>query len=146
MNNFIKISILMLLLALLHMPYGYYQLLRLVITIQTFYIGYSLFQKDSQINNQIIYWGLILLIYNPVFKISFSREIWIIVNIVTIISLIIKLQTNKEKTIQSNWTRYFLIFPCHFFSFFMSLYICRFCQILAKFLPLKNKAFYRITS
>lgn len=102
MNNFIKISILMLLLALLHMPYGYYQLLRLVITIQTFYIGYSLFQKDSQINNQIIYWGLILLIYNPVFKISFSREIWIIVNIVTIISLIIKLQTNKEKTIQSN--------------------------------------------
>ena len=95
MNTFIKILLaIMLFLCLLHMPYGYYQLVRI-----SGLIGFSILAyKANEMHNKtemIIYLGLALLV-QPFIKITLGREIWNIVDIIIGIGLIISL-FNKPK-------------------------------------------------
>lgn len=71
----------MALLALLDMPYGYYQLLRLVVAVASAFIAAAAWQRGSHV--AVIAFGLLALIYNPVVPLHLKREIWEWVNIGT---------------------------------------------------------------
>lgn len=77
------VPVVMLLLGLLALPYGYYQLLRLVVCGAAVLIAYRYSETSKP-------WALavfvvIALAYNPVFRIHLDRETWSAVNIATVI-------------------------------------------------------------
>lgn len=90
----------MLILALFPLPYGYYQLLRFVISITTCIIGYKIYNENKTISYKVILWGLVLLLYNPIIRIHLEREIWQIINIGTILFLAGYLWIIKNKPCQ----------------------------------------------
>lgn len=69
------------LLALLDMPYGYYQLLRLVVLVAAAFLAFEGWRRGSHL--AVIAFGLLALIYNPIAPLHLKREIWELVNIGT---------------------------------------------------------------
>ena len=65
MNNLNKIIALLLLLAVLPLPYFYYQLLRIVVTLAAVANAYIFFE-DKQMA-RVLAFGIIVLIWNPIF-------------------------------------------------------------------------------
>ncbi|MCX7737657.1 MAG: hypothetical protein N2319_13230 [Candidatus Kapabacteria bacterium] len=92
------VAIVMLSIALLKLPYGYYTLMRLVLCFSFcffIYINYSVYR------NFLFYpiFGLLAIIYNPVFPLHLGREVWTYVNLVTILTIIISFFVFKAKKI-----------------------------------------------
>lgn len=69
--------------ALLEMPYGYYMLLRLLVCGVCIYLAVD----DAHRGRTDWAWmlGGVAVLYNPVFRIPLSREIWSVVNVATIL-------------------------------------------------------------
>jgi hypothetical protein len=63
----------MLLAALLHLPYGYYALLRLVVCVSAAIIAYKSWPKHQ---TWAIAFVLVALLFNPLVIVSFDRETW----------------------------------------------------------------------
>lgn len=68
-------------LALLHLPYGYYQFLKLVVTFSAGFLAICGWQFRSHL--MTVVFGLVALTYNPVLPLSLGREIWSWVNVAT---------------------------------------------------------------
>jgi hypothetical protein len=95
-GTIIKIALaILLLLCLLDMPYGFYQLVRFASLIGFGILAYSASEKESK-TEMIIYGGLALL-FQPFFKIALGREIWNIVDVIVGIGLIASLIMNRRK-------------------------------------------------
>lgn len=71
-------------LALLPMPYGYYELLRLVVCLATALIAAQ--QAKSAQWWPAAAFAIFALLYNPLFKIHLPRETWQMVNAATILA------------------------------------------------------------
>jgi glucose-6-phosphate-specific signal transduction histidine kinase len=69
----------MMLVALLNLPYGYYQLLRVVTLVAAGWIAVGAWQGNRQA--WAIAFGLLALLYNPIAPIHFERETWRILNV-----------------------------------------------------------------
>jgi hypothetical protein len=67
-------------LCLIEMPYGFYQLVRMVALIGFCMLAYNSY-NNGKVNITILYLGLALL-FQPFIKISLGREIWNIVDII----------------------------------------------------------------
>lgn len=63
----------MLLAALLHLPYGYYTLLRLVVCLTAAVIAFQSWPKHQA---WAIAFALVALLFNPIILVSFARETW----------------------------------------------------------------------
>ena len=76
----------MLVLCLAPMPYGYYTLIRLVAT------GMFLWAAAVSLksNKQIIPWVFVLLalLFNPVLKVHFAKEVWAWIDIISALFLV----------------------------------------------------------
>lgn len=80
--------------ALFPLPYGYYQILRLIIC------GLSIWMLIGNYNKKInLPIGLfaIAIIYNPIFIINFEKIIWNVLNIITLIYFIYLILKNKYR-------------------------------------------------
>ncbi len=68
-----------LLIAVLPLPYGYYMLLRLLITASAAYVAYKNFNKE------IPTWGVVFvavaMLFNPVYLVHFDKALWAILDI-----------------------------------------------------------------
>lgn len=96
-GTIIKIALaILLLLCLLDMPYGFYQLVRFASLIGFGILAYSASKKESK-TEMIIYGGLAL-IFQPFFKIALGREIWNIVDVIVGIGLIASLIISNTKS------------------------------------------------
>lgn len=71
-----------LLVALAPLPYGYYMLLRLVVCASAAYLAYSAWKSGSR--SWVWLLALLALLYNPVLRIHLTREIWQVINVLTI--------------------------------------------------------------
>ena len=80
MNNLNKIVAVLLLIALIPLPYAYYQLLRIVVTIAASIYAFY-FYTDNQMPKVIIF-GIIAIIWNPIFPIYMDKSVWMILDIV----------------------------------------------------------------
>lgn len=97
MIRFIKITLaILLLLCLLDMPYGFYQLVRFVALIGFGILAYSVREKENK-TEMIIYGGLALL-FQPFLKIALGREIWNVVDLIVGIGLIASLIMSNTKS------------------------------------------------
>ena len=70
------------------MPYGYYFLLRLVICVCAVYYTLKFNEKNELVTAWVF--GFFALLYNPIIPIHLgSKELWIIVNLITAVMFII---------------------------------------------------------
>lgn len=83
--------------ALLKLPYGYYTLLRVVLC---FSFCYFIYLNYRYYQNNFFYpiFSLLAIIYNPFFPLHLGREIWVYVNIVTIVAVILSFIFLRSKT------------------------------------------------
>lgn len=85
----------MLFLCLAHMPYGYYELVRIIAMILFGYMSVCYYNKEN-IPLSITFGGIALL-FQPFFKIALGRTIWNIVDIVVALLLMfVILKERKE--------------------------------------------------
>lgn len=84
--------------ALADMPYGYYQLLRVLIFCTAAYLAFDAY-KRSETNCAWVLGG-ISLVYNPVAKLALGRDMWSLVNLATILvfagNLLWRLKTSRR--------------------------------------------------
>jgi len=86
-ENLIKLVLsVLLLVCVLDMPYGYYQLIRFIALLGFAFLSYQSNKSNRQIE-MFIYIALALL-FQPIFKISLGRQLWNIVDVVVGISLL----------------------------------------------------------
>lgn len=81
--------------ALLPLPYGYYQFMRLVVCIVSIWMLIENHNKNTKLPIGLFFTAIA---YNPIFIIHFDKEIWSVINIITIIyfiCLITKMQNDK---------------------------------------------------
>ena len=79
MKSFLYIVAVMLFLAILRMPYGFYQILRLLAVIGFLVIAYKEFEKSGW--NTWCTLGIIgVLVFNPLFPIRLSKELWQVID------------------------------------------------------------------
>lgn len=63
------------------MPYGYFQFLRLVVFSAFSFAAFVAINKNS--NFRSVIFGTIAFLFNPIYPISFSREIWMLIDLGT---------------------------------------------------------------
>ncbi len=98
MEKLLKIILaILLLICLLDMPYGYYELVRFIAMMGFAFLAFKTIQQARQ-TELFIYIGLALL-FQPFFKIALGRTIWNIVDVVVGIGLILSLFQSKRKDI-----------------------------------------------
>jgi|TARA_B100000795_G_C22626295_1_gene370852 hypothetical protein len=96
MNKIIAIKItfvILLLVCLLDMPYGYYQFVRFIGM-----IGFGLLAFENYQKNQtwFVIWISSVLLINPFFKIALGRDIWNIVDVIWAVLLVVSIILNKR--------------------------------------------------
>ena len=88
MEKFLKILLaILLLICLLEMPYGYYQLVRFIAMISFSYLAFKAYYIKAE-TFTFMYIALAIL-FQPFFKIPLGRDIWNIVDVIVAVGLII---------------------------------------------------------
>jgi hypothetical protein len=96
MQPFIKLTLsILLLLCLLHLPYGYYQAVRFCALLGFALLAYFSFQ-NKQNTAAIIYIGLAVL-FQPIFKIALGRNIWNVVDVIVALFMLSSIFIKPEK-------------------------------------------------
>jgi len=80
---FLIISSVMLLVAILPLPYGFYTLLRIVVTASAAFAAYYFFEENDTQSG--IIFALIALLFNPLIPIHLDKAIWMPIDIGTAI-------------------------------------------------------------
>ena len=96
MNKTIVIKIILIILfliCLLDMPYGYYQFVRFIGM-----IGFGLLAFENYQKNQtwFVLWISSALLINPFFKIALGRDMWNIVDVTWVVLLVVSIFLNKR--------------------------------------------------
>lgn len=95
-NNSIKIILAILLfLCLLDMSYGFYQFVRFAALVGFGVLAFQANAEDKQ--TEMIVYGILALLFQPLFKIALGRELWNIIDVVVGIGLIIIIVKDKMK-------------------------------------------------
>lgn len=81
--------------AVLPMPYGYYQFLRLVTVVAAGWIAAYFWSENRLAWASSI--GCVALLFNPVFRISLDREMWAPLNIIAAALLLAAMVFNRSK-------------------------------------------------
>lgn len=89
-----------LLIALLEMPYGYYQLLRVGICLVAVFLAYQAF--EGQRSRIAWIFAAAALTYNPIAPLALGRGLWTIVNLATVGLLIWSLMDQRRKKVLQN--------------------------------------------
>jgi hypothetical protein len=77
-------------------PYGYYQLLKVLVCAGCSYLGVKIWSVSK---GRDLAWGYVTLavIYNPLMPLHLGRSIWTLVNILTVVMLVvIELKSRKS--------------------------------------------------
>lgn len=97
MEKVIKIVLAILFfLCLLDMPYGFYQFVRFVALVGFGILAFQASEKGNQ--TEMIVYGMLALLFQPLFKIVLGRELWNIIDLIVGIGLIITVVKDKMKS------------------------------------------------
>jgi hypothetical protein len=95
MEKTIKIILaLLLFICLADVPYGYFQFVRFIAMIVFGLLAAKASQERNQ--NEMIIFGALALLFQPIFKISLGRELWNIVDVIVGIGLLISSYNSKK--------------------------------------------------
>ena len=99
MNRIVKIILaIALLVCLLDMPYGYFQLIRAVCLIAFAFYAFDSFKAGK--NNLGIAFLFLAVLFQPIIKIALGRTVWNIVDVVVAIFLILLVVNEKDSVIK----------------------------------------------
>jgi hypothetical protein len=103
MEKLVKIILAILFfLCLLHMPYGYYELVRMIALLGFAILAYLAYREGNHVE-MILFIGLAIL-FQPFRKLALGREIWNIVDVIVgiglLISIFIKPKDGKFKRVE----------------------------------------------
>ena len=77
----------MLLLCLAPMPYGYFMLVRFVMTVACGWMAYQYYLRQKAVGTWVF--GILALLFQPMYKIALGRTVWNIVDVIVAIFLIV---------------------------------------------------------
>ena len=80
-------SAILLLLCLLPMPYGFYTIVRLAMTIISGYLAYDYYTHNKK--QLAVTFSIIAVLFQPFIKLALDREMWQVVDVVVAILLLI---------------------------------------------------------
>jgi len=92
--------IIALLLCLFDMPYWYFQLVRIFGTIGFAYLAYVDYKSKMKFTPYVFVIAAILL--NPIFKISFGRSMWNVIDVILALILLLTLAIGKKLIFKSS--------------------------------------------
>ena len=82
--------------GLFDLPYGYYNLLKLVVCASSIYFAYQMNLKNDPLFPWVF--GFFAVLYNPIVPIYlYKKELWIIVNIFTALAFYLKRDAFKQE-------------------------------------------------
>lgn len=102
-NTFVKLGVaILLLICLLDMPYGYFQFVRFLSSISFCFLAFQANEKNKNIDTVIFL--ILILLFQPFFKVSLGRFIWNIIDIFVATFLIIHtfISKNKNQHVKKN--------------------------------------------
>ncbi len=89
--------------AFLSWPYSYYQILRICTTIFFAMYSYDYYKKQNNLDVYSKCSIAIAILYNPIIKIHFIKEIWTVVNIITLVFIIYGITTKRIKGMKNDY-------------------------------------------
>jgi hypothetical protein len=92
------IALVLLGIALLKLPYGYYILLRWVVCGVGLLCAYISYEIEK--NTWVVLFGIIALLFNPIIPIHLNKEIWSIINVAVVLVIFISFFVINKKSIQ----------------------------------------------
>ena len=96
MTNIIKIILaILLLLCLLNLPYGYYELIRFVALVGFSIIAYHANKENKQ--PEMVIYIVLALLFQPFFKIALGRGLWSVIDVIVGVGLVISLFTKPKQ-------------------------------------------------
>jgi len=91
-NKIIKIGLAILLfLCLLEMPYGFYQIVRVVSM-----VGFGILALSAKEDKERWIYIVLCLLFQPFIKVALGRVLWNIVDVVVAIGLLISIKSDKK--------------------------------------------------
>ena len=91
-SRIIKIGLAILLcLCLLKMPYGYYQMVRVVSM-----IGFGILALSAKEDKERWIYIVLCLLFQPFIKVALGRVLWNVVDVVVAIGLLINIKSDKK--------------------------------------------------
>ncbi len=88
MKTIIKVIIAALLLGcLLKVPYGYFQFVRIAACAGFIYLAWQEFESKNSILG--VLWAACAILFNPIYKIHFTRKVWNQIDVVVAVALLI---------------------------------------------------------
>jgi hypothetical protein len=90
----LAVAVVSLVLAPFDWPYGYYQLLRIIVTGAIIWLLVEV--REESHPAEVIILSLLAISYNPVFKISMERDVHTVINFVTIIIIAVVAYRHRE--------------------------------------------------
>ena len=85
MKPYILIGVLLGLALIPSMPYGYYGVMRWVVCAAFVFLAVK--AHEAKLENWMWVWVVAAGVYNPIFKVAASREVWTVVNLITLAAL-----------------------------------------------------------
>jgi len=79
-SKFGRIVGILLFIGVLNMPYGYYRLLRIVVTISSAVYSFHFLEENKM--NMVYLFGFIAILFNPIIPIYFDKQTWMVIDIV----------------------------------------------------------------
>ena len=80
--------------ALADLPYGYYQLLRIIVTVAAVWVAFSFYGKGKMVG--VAAFAAIAVIFNPIAKIHMEREIHAVFNVLTALIFMVGLWAQSQ--------------------------------------------------
>jgi hypothetical protein len=97
MKKYLFIACLLLLIAVAPMPYGYYQFIRIAITLVASINAFELYNKNK--TTLLVVFVSIIILYNPIIPIHLSKETWIPINLLSAVFFGVFAFVNKNKEV-----------------------------------------------
>lgn len=94
-NIIAGISVFMLFLAIPKLPYGYYTLLRWVVTISALFSAWVV--HDSEHTFWVFLMGGIAILFNPIIPVHLTKDIWVIIDLIVATLFLVSIFTIKPK-------------------------------------------------
>lgn len=96
MKNIIKIILAVLFfLCLLDMPYGFFQFVRFSALIGFSLLAYNSYQENKQ--TEMVAFLALTIMFQPIFKISFGRQLWNLIDVIIGAVLLISVFAKSKK-------------------------------------------------
>ena len=85
----------MLVLAVFPLPYGYYTILRIIVTICAALIAHGAYKSSGNITPSVLLFCALAILFNPLIPIHLSKAIWVPINLISAVIFFLNYRSGK---------------------------------------------------